>query len=326
MAEDNKRWRFAVEANLPPKNIQLVAQISSDESKPDIQWVYFYIAIFCGPIKAEMFESEELRAWCNDKLDGADVEGGAAYTWSADGRIAQRQSFGKCVMWNHISIEQFEVPKHHARKAALNVAQQLARVMQLSCARASNVGMLFAVRERKWVTHGANIQYAVAAGALEQLVRGCRFKIYAKALKYEMSDFKYAHRQPHVSVLDLQALQHFGTATYYTYQSDEDGDLSRDTNIVTSFFTKQAGAVEYYKRRGWWKTMTARQFIRYTHGDEKENSLHPPQKLNVLDKHCKSVDRAKRQAKRSKSESGLHKAFAKLSLDSSSSNDSPRGR
>lgn len=317
-------WKFAVEAKLPPKNIQLVAQISSDETKPDIQWVYFYIAIFCGPLKAEMFESEELRKWCNDKLDGNDVDAAAAYTWSADGRIAQRPSFSKCVMWNHISIEQFRVSKHQSRRVAINVGHQLARTMRLSCARASSVvGLLFAVRARKWV-HGASIQYAVAAGALEQLVRGCRFKIYAKAMKYDMSEFKYAHRQPHVSVFDLQALQHFGTATYYTYQSDEDGDLSRDANTVTLFFKTQEETIEYYKQRGWWKTMTARQFIHYTHGDEKANSLHPPQKLDVLDKHCARADRPQRQTKRPKSDSDLHKAFAKLSLSDSSSNGSPR--
>ena len=302
-----------------------MAQISGDESKSDMQWLYFYIAIFCGPLRAEMFESEDLRKWCNDKLDGDDVDDGAAYTWSADGRVAQRPSFGKCVMWNHVSIEQFRVPKHQARRAALNVGQQLARVVRLCCTGASNVGMLFAVRERKWVKeHGASIQYAVAAGALEQLVGGCRFKIYAKAMKYEMGDFKYAHRQPHVSVFDLQALQHFGTATYYAYQSDEDGDLSRDTNTVTLFFKTQAETIEYYKQRGWWKTLTPRQFIHYTHGDEKENSLRPPQKLDVLDRHCASVDRSKRPSKRPKSDSDLHRALAKLSLSDSSSNGSPR--
>ena len=77
MAEADKRWRFAVLASIPPKNIQLVAQISSDKSKPDFQWVYFYIAIFCAPLKAEMFESEELRPWCNDKLDLEDAGSGA---------------------------------------------------------------------------------------------------------------------------------------------------------------------------------------------------------------------------------------------------------
>ena len=271
-------------ARIPSRALQLVATISDHPHDPGKQRLYFYLAIMCAPITREMLkESEGLREWCNNQQE-ADTDGDATYTWSADG-FYSRVASAKCVVWNHASIEQFSLPKSNARKAAIAIGTNLAQILKRICSGEASIELLFAIREGKWIDESPGaIGYAVAVGALAQLIRACQSALLLHQLTYELSDFEYPHRPPHVSVLDLVALQNFGTLLFYTYRGHE--DAASDHGLLTVFFGPQAHAVLYYVERGYWVELDLTTFLRYTHGSDYEHAVSSPQKLDVLKKYC----------------------------------------
>ena len=276
-------WRFVLGARIPSRALQLVATISDHPHDPGKQRLYFYLAIMCAPITREMLkESEGLREWCNNQQE-VDTDGDT-YTWSADG-FYSRVASAKCVVWNHASIEQFSLPKSNARKAAIAIGTKLAQILKRSCSGEASIELLFAIREGKWIDESPGaIGYAVAVGALAQVLRACQSALLLHQLTYELSDFEYFHRPPHISVLDLVALQNFGTLLFYTYRGHE--DAASDHGLLTVFFGPQEHAVRYYVERGYWTEIDANTFLKYTHGSDYEHAVSSPQKLDVLKKYC----------------------------------------
>ena len=281
--QDN--WKFVLGARIPPRALQLVATLSDHPHDAEKRRLYFYLALMCAPITTAMLkESEGLREWCNEQQDLHADDNVSTFTWSADG-FYSRAASAKCVVWNHASVEQFALPKSGARNAAVDICAQLSKIIQKSCAHESSIELLFAIREGKWVHESPGaIGYAVALGALAQIVRACQSAILMNQLAYGLGDFEYFHRAPHVSVLDLVALQNFGTLRFYTFKGDE--DAATDNGLVTMYFETQARAVQHYVGRRYWMELDLEPFLRYTHGLDYEQALHHPQKLDAIATHC----------------------------------------
>ena len=278
-------WKFVLGARIPPRALQLVATVSDHPHDAEKRRLYCYLALMCAPITTAMLkESEGLRERCNEQQDLHADDNTRTFTWSADGFFTWAAS-AKCVIWNHCSIEQFSIHKSEARQAAVHIGAQLAKIIKKSCAGESSIELLFAIREGKWMHESPGaIRYAVALGALAQIVRACQSVILMSQLAYSLECFQYFHRPPHVSVLDLVALQNFGSLLFYTYKGHE--DATTDSGLVTIFFEAQARAVQYYVGRRSWMELDLESFLRYTHGREYTHALQHPQKLDVIDKHC----------------------------------------
>ena len=281
--QDN--WKFVLGARIPPRALQLVATLSDHPHDAEKRRLYFYLALMCAPITTAMLkESEGLRGWCNEQQDLHADDNVSTFTWSAGG-FHSRAASARCVVWNHAGVEHIALPKGGARSAAVDIGAQLSKIIQKSCAHESSIELLFAIREGKWVHESPGaIGYAVALGALAQIVRACQSAILMNQLVYGLGDFEYFHRAPHVSVLDLVALQNFGTLRFYTFKGDE--DAATDSGLVTIFFEAQARAVQYYVGRRYWLELDLEPFLRYTHGVEYEQALQHPQKLDAIATHC----------------------------------------
>ena len=237
-------WKFVLGARIPPRALQLVATVSDHPHDGEKRRLYFYLALMCAPITTAMLEeSAGLREWCNEQQDLHADDNKRTFTWSADG-FYSRAASAKCVVYNHASIEQFTLPKSEARQASVHIGAQLAKIIKNSCAGESSIELLFAIREGKWMHESPGaIGFAVAVGALAQIVRACQGVILMSQLAYNLEGFEYFHRPPHVSVLDLVALQKFGSMLFYTYKGHE--DATTGSGLVTIFFEAQARAVQY---------------------------------------------------------------------------------
>jgi len=214
--EHEETWRFILGVQIPPRDLQLVATLSDDPKDPSSTVVFFYLAIMCAPITGEMLkESEPLRKWCNNQ-QSLDLDRDDVFTWSADGLFKHAPS-AECVLWTHASIEQLTMPRRKARRAVVAMGDRLARILNNSCRAERSIELLFAIRQNNWMEEApGTIGYSEAVGALAQLIRACRSVLLMGQLKYNISTFHYYHRSPHVSILDLVAMQNFGHLTFYT--------------------------------------------------------------------------------------------------------------
>ena len=276
-------WKFVLGVRIPPRALQLVVVISDHPQDPGKQRLYFYFAVMCAPITTRMLrESEDLQEWCNERPDMDAADDKRTFTWSADGFYTKAPS-ASCVIWTHVSLVQCSVPKAQARQAAARIGAQLAKIMGNACGNESIVELLFAVREGKWVHDGA-IGYARAVGAMQNLAKASQSIILLNQQAYALSDFEYTNRPPHVSVLDLLALQNFGSLLFYTYRSHE--DATDDNGLTTLFFAEQARAVQNYEGSNYWMQLDLDSFLRYMHGHEHGEALRTPRKLGVFEAHC----------------------------------------
>ena len=274
----SEQWKFLLGLEHPPRSLQLVAKISADPHDTKSSHVYLYLAILCTPLTTKLLnESEALREWCNDKdVDHkVDHDTEEAFTRSADGTFRRVKCSGSCVIWNHVSIDTFTAPTDKARVAALAIGGKLAKILGASCGSEKTVTLLFAIREGKWISEQpGSLGYAVALGALAHLVKACQSTVLLSQLRYGLSDFKYYHRDPHISVLDLVAAQMLGTLSFYTYRDDDHKhDAMTDTNLVTVFFRPQAEVVRYYVDSSFWKTLDLDHFLHYTSGTGSKHAL-----------------------------------------------------
>ena len=177
---------------------------------------------------------------------------------------------------------------------------------------------VFAIREDRWVAENpGSIGYAVALGALAHIVRACQCAVLLNQLKFGLSDFSYYHRDPHIPILDLVALQNSGSLTFYTYRDDshEQHDAKADTNLVTVFFSAQANTVDYYVQRGFWRDLDLTQFLRYTQGEHYKDALVDPAKLDILKQYCSSVKQSpRRKSPRKRDLKKLSQKMRKLAM------------
>ena len=312
---DAETWHFVMGLRISPRDLQLVAVISDNAEDPSESIVYFVLVVMCAPITNQMLhESKALRDWCNDaKLDiGRNDE---AFTWSADGTFNGVAS-SRCVLWTHSSIEQLVMPKARATKAVHSLGNKLARTLRSCCNGMGDIELLFEIKSNRWQTdHPGTIGHTETVGALKYLVDACRSILMLGQLDNQISSYHYTTREPHVSVLDLVALQLFGQLRFYTYKGAYADRPTGDYTLATVFFGVQDRIVKNHVRQKFWHEMDMDSFLHYTSGSQYKTLLSTPGAMpDILQKHCGKPKRPSgRKSKKSSGRKSPGKRSAHLS-------------